>query len=214
MRTFFAGFFLSLSLCMDLGLVNIVALRISLTRGATPAFLLGLGSIIGDLTYFSMAIYGATALLGLRPVRLVLWIFGSVTMLFLAIRSIREIFYPKLLDAQEAHPDTHGGLLKLFFSGVGLALASPTAILWFAAVGGSVIASYGTPSAGNRTVFIFASGFAAAGIVWAAVFAYGAAQLRKRLGTKLVKGLSLGSSALFLYFAANVFLQGWREFYR
>jgi L-lysine exporter family protein LysE/ArgO len=198
---------------MDLGLVNVVTLRISLTRGATPAFFLGLGSIVGDLIYFSMAILGATALLDLRSVRLGLWIFGSLTMLLLAARSIREIFHPKFLEAEEARTDTGGSLSKMFVSGAALALASPTAILWFAAVGGSVIAGYGEQSADNGTVLIFASGFAAAGVSWAAALAYGAGQLKARIGANLVRGLSIGSAALFLYFAAGVFLRGWREFY-
>jgi L-lysine exporter family protein LysE/ArgO len=199
---------------MDLGLVNIVTLRISLSRSATAAFLMGLGSIIGDLIYFSLAAAGATALLGSRRVRMALWIFGTTVLVFLAAHAVREIFRPKVLRVDDDKSTRNRGLPALFFSGIGLALASPSAILWFAAVGGSVIASYGTPGADNRRVLLtFAAGFATAGIAWAAVFAYGAAALKRILGSKLVQGLSLVSAILFLYFATDIFVRGLREFY-
>jgi L-lysine exporter family protein LysE/ArgO len=212
-RTFFDGFLLSLSLCMDLGLVNVATLRVSLSGSATAAFLLGLGSVVGDLIYFAFAVSGATALLDSRSVRMGLWIFGTATLLFLAYRSLREALHPKMLDMDGALPDSKGGLARLFITGVGLALASPSAILWFAAVGGSVIASYGVPDGDNRRVLaVFALGFVSAGILWAAAFAYGAFALKQILGWRLVKALSLGSALLFLYFAVDVFFRGVREF--
>ncbi|MEI9811896.1 MAG: LysE family transporter [Acidobacteriota bacterium] len=212
MRPFWSGFFLALSLCMDLGLVNIVTLRISLTRSANAAFLLSLGSVAGDLIYFALVTAGATALLASWHVRVALWIVGTIMLLFLAARAIREVFHPHALAMDGEIPGRKTGLLRLFGTGLGLALASPSAILWFAAVGGSVIASYGVPGADNRRVLgIFASGFAAAGIAWAAAFAYGAAALKKLLGWRLLKALSLISAGLFLYFAYDVFTRGWRE---
>jgi L-lysine exporter family protein LysE/ArgO len=211
--TFFAGFLLSLSLCMDLGLVNVATLRISLARNATAAFMLGLGSVVGDLIYFALAVLGATTLLDSRSLRIGLWIFGTGTLLFLAYRAIREALHPKEVETGAALPNSRSGLAKLFVTGAGLALASPTAILWFAAVGGSVIASYGVPNGDNRRVLaVFAAGFATAGVVWAAAFAYGAAALRRILGARLLKVLSLASALLFLYFAIDVFLRGLHEF--
>ena len=213
MGAFVTGFLLSLTLCMDLGLVNVATLRISLTRGAWAGFVLGLGSAVGDLIYFSLAVLGATTVLGSRSVRLSLWIFGTITLLFLAYRAARELVHPKTLELDGALPDGSRGLAKLFVTGAGLALASPSAILWFAAVGGSVIAGYGVPGGDNRRVLaVFAAGFASAGIVWAAAFAWGAAALWNVLGWRLVKGLSLASAALFLYFAVDVFVRGLREF--
>jgi L-lysine exporter family protein LysE/ArgO len=91
---------------------------------------------------------------------------------------------------------------------MGLALASPTAILWFAVVGGSVIASFG----GDRSsLWGFAAGFAAAGLAWAALSAYGAAALGRRLGRQFVRVASFISAILFLYFAVLVFIRGLRQ---
>ncbi len=38
------GFFLSLSLCLDIGLVNVAMISLTLTHGFKPGFWLGLGS--------------------------------------------------------------------------------------------------------------------------------------------------------------------------
>ena len=204
---FCTGFLLSLSLCLDLGVVNAAVLEISLQQGGAAGFVLGAGSCAGDLVYFAIAIFGAAALLEWRPVHWALWIFGTGALLWLAWRMIRDVIHPKkpALEGRTRSPD----VTKLLLSGFGMALASPTAILWFAAVGGSVIAAEG----GNRdSVWVFGAGFAAAGLAWAAAFAYAAAMLRL-LGAGLVRTLSLVSALLFLYFAGLVFINGLRTLF-
>ena len=55
---FITGFLLSLSLCLDLGIVNVAAFSTAATRGARPAFVLGVGSCFGDLAYAVIAMLG------------------------------------------------------------------------------------------------------------------------------------------------------------
>lgn len=207
MGSFWNGFLLSISLCADLGVVNIATLRLALMRGGTQAFVLGIGSVVGDLTYFAAATTGATALLRWQPVRLALWICGTTTLLYLAFQAIREALHSNRPNLHLDTPALQGGHIRLFLSGVGLALSSPTAILWFAAIGGSVIASHGGD---RRTLFPFTGGFALAGTLWAAAFAYGTASLAKNLDAKWIRWLSLGSAVLFSYLAVEVFVRGLR----
>ena len=205
MKPFWTGFLLSLSLCLDLGIVNVAVLRASLQQGAAAGFLLGVGSCLGDLVYFTLAVFGATALVAWTPVRWGLWILGTGVLLLLAWRMVRETIHPKKLALDDGAMPRESGI-KLVATGGGLALASPTAILWFAAVGGSVIATFG----GDRnSLWVFAAGFAAAGLVWTAVFAYMAAALR-HFGSRLVRAISLVSAFLFFYFALLVFVDGAR----
>jgi L-lysine exporter family protein LysE/ArgO len=203
-RSFWTGYLLSISLCMDLGIVNVATIRVAITQGPMPAFLMGVGSCAGDLIYFTLAALGAATLAQWTPVRWGLWLFGTAVLLYLAWKMAREVIHPRQMALQESQRQSHGSLL---LSGMGLALASPTAILWFAAVGGSVIASFG----GDRgTLLPFAAGFAAGGLTWAAMIAFGAAALRGSLGRPVIRTLSLISAILFLYFAATVFIQGLR----
>jgi len=189
---------------MDLGIVNVATIRVALTQGGTPAFLMGVGSCVGDLIYFTLAAFGAAALAQWAPVRWTLWLFGTAVLLYLAFKMAQEVVHPKQITMDDAAQQSRRGLL---LTGMGLALASPTAILWFAAVGGSVIASFG----GDRgTLLPFAAGFAAAGLTWAALIAYGAGALRGSLGKPLTRALALVSAIVFLYLAAVVFVRGLR----
>jgi L-lysine exporter family protein LysE/ArgO len=120
----------------------------------------------------------------------------------------REVLRPRQIQIEGADlaPDrTNMGLVAM---GVGLALASLSAILWFAAVGGSVIASMG----GDRHSLLgFAAGFSSAGMAWSAFFAFAAAALKRVFGPNLLRALSFVAALLFLYFAAVVFVQGLRQ---
>jgi L-lysine exporter family protein LysE/ArgO len=204
-RSFGSGFLLSLSLCLDLGLVNVAIVRTALQRGGRAGFLVGAGSCLGDLAYFAAALFGVEVLMRWTPFRWAIWIGGTLVLLVLAARMIREVARPRQLAMEdEGGPRKRG--LHLLGWGLALALASPTAILWFAAVGGSVIATSG----GARSDLVpFAGGFFAAGIVWSAALAGAAALLQRVGGQKVTRALALVSALLFLYFAAVVFVRGW-----
>lgn len=60
------GFFLSLSLCLDIGLVNVAMLSLTLSHGFRPGFWLGLGSCVGDLVYAALALGGMAVLTATR----------------------------------------------------------------------------------------------------------------------------------------------------
>jgi L-lysine exporter family protein LysE/ArgO len=212
-RTFVSGFLLSLSVCLDLGIVNVALLRTALRHGARPAFWLGLGSCFGDLTYFALSAAGVTALLEWRPARWALWLGGTAVLLALTWRTAREALHPRALalDAPEAPEARDVSFRRQFPLGLALALASPTAILWFAAVGGGVIASF---AGERRALWPFVSGFFVAGVVWSFTFAFGAAALGRFGGRRLVRVLSAASALLFVYFAVVVFRDGWRTLVR
>ena len=209
MGAFRDGFLLSLSLCLDLGIVNLAILRVATQRGGTPAFLVGVGSGVGDLAYALVSTTGVAVLLRLPGVRWALWAGGTVLLLVLAAGMLRQVRRPLELRVEEAlPPGSFPGPARDLAWGFTLALASPSAILWFAAVGGSVIATYG----GRREVVIpFLAGFWLAGVLWSAAAAYGAGALRRFLGHRLVQALSLASALLFVFLAAKVFLDGLRN---
>lgn len=71
------GFFLSLSLCLDIGLVNVAMLSLTLSHGFRPGFWLGLGSCVGDLVYAALALAGMAVLLQFEAVRWIVWIGGG-----------------------------------------------------------------------------------------------------------------------------------------
>jgi L-lysine exporter family protein LysE/ArgO len=96
-----------------------------------------------------------------------------------------------------------------FVRGVLLALASPSAILWFAAVGGSVIAA---TASGPDALLPFMAGFASAGVLWAVGVALLVGRARHAMGARAIRAIALLSAALFVYLAVRVFVHGYREF--
>ncbi len=224
------GALLSLSLCLDLGIVNLAIIRTGIVRGAFPAFLIGLGSCFGDIIWAGLAGAGIVALLQFTIVRWVLWIGGTAALLYLTFQMVRQAIAAPTPGAAQVGPETAasaavlpsharqiGSLLALvgpatgmgrdFLDGLLLALASPTAIVWFAAVGGSLIAS----SVGNATTVdltSFYAGFFLAGLGWSLAVAVGAAVLGRALGPALVRMTAIASAALFVYFAWRVFISG------
>src|SRR5579864_771532 len=127
------GFFLSLSLCLDIGLVNVAIISLTLSHGFKPGFWLGLGSCFGDLIYASLALAGMAALLQFESIRWIVWIGGAAILLFLTWKMAREAIFPAtapavagVRDNEASHPSPWRGFLR----GVLLAVSSPSAILW------------------------------------------------------------------------------------
>jgi L-lysine exporter family protein LysE/ArgO len=90
-----------------------------------------------------------------------------------------------------------------------LALSSPSAILWFASVGGSVIAAHADSA---FALLPFFGGFFAAGVLWTFMIAAITGYAHRRLGPRFVRALALMSALLFGYFAVTVFIHGYGEF--
>jgi len=208
-QLFAAGFLLSLSLCVDLGVVNIAMVRAGLKHGMRAALVLGLGSCVGDMLYAVSSLSLVTVLLAHRDVRIGLWIGGSAVLAWLALKMLRESWHPRQLSI--AQGKDAGGIRPVheFARGVTLALSSPSAILWFAAVGGSVIAAHAT---GTGALLSFLSGFFVAGVSWTLLMATLTGYAHRRLSSKFIRGLALASALLFCYFAVVVFMHGYREF--
>ncbi|MCS6468292.1 LysE family translocator, partial [Burkholderia thailandensis] len=195
------GFFLSLSLCLDIGLVNVAMLSLTLSHGFRPGFWLGIGSCVGDLVYAALALAGMAVLLQFEAVRWVVWIGGGAVLLFLTWKMAREALAPG--NAPD-HAAADGALpprasaRRSFMRGMLLAMSSPSAILWFAAVGGALIAKAGATTPATASVFL--SGFFLGGLAWTLFMCTLASQGRKRAGAGLMRACHVASALLFAYF--------------
>jgi len=206
---FSSGFFLSLSLCLDIGIANIAMITLAMQRGYFHGFWLGIGTCVGDLAYALLALAGMTVLLQFTAVRWVLWLGGGAMLLWFALKMTLAAFRRqdelRTDRQQQARP-----LSREFGRGVMLAMSSPTAILWFATVGGALISRMGQHSATDAGWFL--GGFFLAGVFWTCVLCLAGSFGGRLLGARLLKYSYMASAAIFSYFAIYVIVSGYREF--
>jgi L-lysine exporter family protein LysE/ArgO len=212
------GFFLSLSLCLDIGLVNVAILSLTLSRGFKPGFWLGLGSCFGDLAYAALALAGMAALLRFDAVRWIVWMGGATMLLYLTWKMARDALSPsttataaRSASAADASPAEARAARssREFLRGLMLAMSSPSAIIWFAAVGGAMIAKAGATNA--RTASIFLGGFFLGELCWTLFLCTLASHGRKRAGAGLLRACHTASALLFAYLAYSVIVDGYRN---
>ena len=209
MIEFSNGFLLSLSLCLDIGIANIAMITLAMQRGYFHGFWLGMGTCVGDLAYALLALAGMAVLLQYEAVRWILWIGGGAMLLFFAVKMLIAAFRKASeLNVSESHQ--YRPLLREFGRGVVLAMSSPTAILWFATVGGALISRMGQHSVTATSWFL--SGFFIAGMFWTCVLCLVGSFGGRLLGQRLLKYSYIASALIFSYFALYVIVSGYREF--
>jgi L-lysine exporter family protein LysE/ArgO len=201
------GFLLSLSLCLDMGIVNIAMMTVAMQKGYWKGFSLGMGSCIGDLLYAILALAGMTALLQFTAVRWGMWLGGTVVLVVLAIKMTISAFKANATEQQAEHLNS-GTYLQQLVKGMLLALSSPSAIVWFAAVGGALIAQSGAE--GLEATGSFLTGFFVAGVLWTVAVCFIARQGGKAFGAKALVFCYFASAALFAFFAYKVVSSGYR----
>lgn len=203
------GFLLSLSLCLDIGIANIAMITLAMQRGFWKGMWLGLGTCVGDLIYALAALAGMTVLLQFSAVRWVLWVGGSLLLVWFAVKMLLAAWRGNTHLATDVEV-VRESPWREFLRGIVLAMSSPTAILWFAAVGGVLISRSGAGSVADAGLFL--SGFFVAGVLWCVVLCTVASHGGRLLGDRLLTWSYLASAAIFCYFAVYVVLSGYREF--
>jgi L-lysine exporter family protein LysE/ArgO len=203
---FFLGAALAFSINIELGVVNVMIVRTAIDRGAWPAFLIGLGSCIGDLIWACAGALGVSVLLAWPPAAWILWLGGSAALCWFAAAALRDATRGGSID--ESSPLRRANGIRAIGLGLGIALGSPTLILWTATVGGSVLASQAADLAG----FIpFISGFGAAAVAHSAILSGVAGATRRFTGPRTVRAVSLVSALMFAAFAVGIFMDGARR---
>lgn len=203
------GFLLSLSLCLDIGIANIAMITLAMQRGFWQGMWLGLGTCVGDLIYAVAALAGMTVLLQFESVRWALWIGGSALLCWFALKMLLAAWrgggdLDREVEVVRESP------WREFLRGIFLAMSSPSAILWFAAVGGALISRSGAGSALDAGLFL--GGFFAAGLFWCVTLCTVASHGGRLLGQRLLTWSYVASAAIFCYFAVYVIVSGYREF--
>lgn len=205
---FVQGFLFSLSLCFDLGIVNVAIMKTGMERGFKPSFMIGFGSCFGDLFYLTLAFLGVSVIFEIAAVKWLFWIVGSSVLFYFTYKMLRETWRPRQLHIDGALA-AERSLFRDWLAGAGLAVSSPTVIAWFAFVAGTLLATFDLSD--RSSLILFVAGFFAAGLLWSLGVALASSLSGAVFKRKFVRVLSFVSAMLFLYFAIKVFWDGLRD---
>jgi len=210
MSLFISGFLIGLSLVLQLGTGNLGLIQTGIKHGFYPAFIFSLGCAVGDGLYALLAVYGVALLLQSSSIfQMVMWIGGTLMLCYLAYQAFKDTVHPKKLNLDSDKVEKKS-LWTNFLTGFVLVVSSPTGLVWFATVAGSVVSS-AIGKATDQSLWPFIFGFVLVSVVWGAVLAYVSSVGGKMMGNNLMRLFSFISACLFVYFAIYVFTHGIRN---
>lgn len=185
MAIFWRGLLLSLSLSIPLGPGNLAILQAGLRQGWRGALLTGLGTVAGDLTYFTLSLVGAATVLVRWPtLGTLLSALGAFLLVALGIHTLRDAWRGGPVSL---HPD--GISSRLFFTGLAITLTNPMVLLWFAAIATTML-RLGIPQVTPAAVAVFYGGFLAGSLLWVGILGLVTARGLQRLPPTLLRALT------------------------
>jgi chemosensory pili system protein ChpE len=198
-----SAFGLGLAFCAPPGAVTAEAIRRGLAGGFRPAFLLELGSLIGDATWAGIALVGAAFLVQSAPTRIVLGILGAALLFWLGWSAIRAARWPQEIKVTPSRGRGN------FVTGAMLSLTNPVAVAFWVGVGAGAVQSI-VPRPSPADFVAFYAGFLAACVLWcfafSAVVASGRAMLRPILFRVINGACGIALLAFGVQFVRGVFL--------
>lgn len=135
---FFKNILLGISLAAPIGPVSIETIKQGLTHGFKRAFSLVFGAAIGDLATMFVVYFSLSKFIDIPLVKMTLWMFGAVILLYLGMGSIRQSFQKGQM-LQDFLPSER----NVFVLGFVLAVVNPMSIVWWLGVIGSLVQDVG-----------------------------------------------------------------------
>jgi threonine/homoserine/homoserine lactone efflux protein len=193
MIPFYKGLAFGFLLAATVGPMWVLCFRRTVEQGALAGLASGMGIAVADGLYGAVAAFGLTAISGFLLGQS-FWI-GLVGAVFLLYLGMKTLLARPTLEPSGTNPT---GLVKGFFSTLGLTLANPPTILAFAAIFaglGLVASDFGGAALVVLGVFLGSA-------LWWVILAAGAGWLRGRIGPQLFRAINIVSGLSILAFAA------------
>ena len=199
LATLLSGALIAISFSAPPGPVTMETIRRGLRGGFGPALRVQLGSIIGDVTWCSLALLGLAPLVQIVWVRAVLAVAGVGLLLTLGALGIRDAFRAPIVQSTEASGPRRGA----FRSGMAISMANPMAVGYWLSVGGALVAA-GVVGANGAQTASFITGFVGGTFAWALVMAF-AVRWSKRIVTPAIfRAVTFTCGAILIFFGLTL----------
>lgn len=200
------GILVGLALAAPIGPINIEIVRRGLRSGFLSGWLVGLGALSGDTLYVLLVIAGLAPLAQHAAVRTVLWVAGALFLLFLGYSSLRAAFSKeKLVGGEEAKTERAS-----YRTGFLMALFNPMGIVFWASIGGGLVASSIEQTDTLGTVAIVIGVMLGIGL-WITTLSLLVLGGRRFVTDRVFRGVNLVSGLLLIGFAVSFAVQAVRE---
>jgi len=176
--------------CAPVGPVNLEIVRRGLTIGFVAAFLVALGSVIGDSFWAAVGILGSTLLMESIPLRVAIGFVGVAILLYLAWSAYRTAGQDPDLHLSDPPRRRMG-----FLVGAALSMANPFAVffwLWLAASG--AMSSVGVDPSHHVARVWFFVGLVAGAILYGLALSAVVAWSRRFLSAHLLRKINVGAA--------------------
>lgn len=197
---------LGISLAAPIGPVNIEVIRRGLKYGFWSAFLLSLGAAAADSTYLIVIYFGFYNWVNIPAVKTLIWLLGSIVLLYLGYLNIREHF--ENVDFRNVNPKT--GKNYPFVAGYLITLSNPMTIVWWLGIFGAIMTS-SVQNASSKTVALLNSLTIIIGVIlWFFTLSLLLHWGKRFVNEKMMKAVSTAAGLVLvgfgLYFGYNAIL--------
>lgn len=176
------GVAIGLSVSAPLGPVNILVIRIAITRGFGVAFAVGLGAVVADAVYAAVAAYGVRSIAHLITdhARLMMIVGGGL----LAAMGIWLARSPVSLDALALQePPRKREVAGRMLTAFSLTITNPGVFFGFLAIFGSMNTVLRLDEAWHRPLTVLA-GVVIGGALWWLMLSAGVSRFKGRIGER------------------------------
>ncbi len=194
MNDYLRNILLGITLAAPLGPASVAVMQNGFQRGFKRAFLTGIGITMADTTYLMVVFFGLASFLNTPTVKMLLWTFGTIVLIYLGIQSLREG-----VDKFNRQPAAVTTARNPLLAGYIINISNPLAVIWWLGIFGSVL---GSLEAGSSRLSALASSSAIlAGILfWHSLMSIMTHWGKRFLTQRTIRAISiLAGMALILF---------------
>jgi threonine/homoserine/homoserine lactone efflux protein len=189
---------LGISLAAPLGPASVAVIQNGLKQGFQRAFLTGVGVTLADTTYLMLVFFGLSSFINAPIVKVLIWVFGSIILVFLGIQSLRDGTTSFVLEA-DIGPSSRSPLL----AGYLINLSNPLAVIWWLGIFGSILSS--AAAGGSRTSALMVSSTILAGIlIWHSFIAFLTHWGKRFLNQKTIRFINILAGTVLILFGLRL----------
>lgn len=192
---FFTYVFLGLSIALPVGAITIEMTKQGLKNGFLHGWFVGLGGMTVDFILIILLYFGLAPVLSLPVVQSLMWLIGSLFLLFIGWDSIKNA--EKDIHLGDEKPEK--SLKSSYLNGLFVAI-SPGSVVFWLGIFGTVLAN-SFKSTGNSGFFVVAAGILAGILMHDLILMTIIAKTRVFLNRTIIKWISVIAGLLLIAFA-------------